>query len=87
MEKALLIADQIMTEMGRTREVQEDLQRNGISTIVFSDVEPDPPVELVEKVGKIFTRNECRGIVAMERREFSGLVQGKPLSEYLSSGT
>ena len=65
MEKALLIADQIMTEMGRTREVQEDLQRNGISTIVFSDVEPDPPVELVEKVGKIFTRNECRGIVAM----------------------
>jgi len=64
-EKVLLIADRIMTEMGRTREVQEDLKRTGISSIVFSDVEPDPPVELVDKVGEIFTRNECRGIVAM----------------------
>jgi aldehyde:ferredoxin oxidoreductase len=64
-KKVLLTTDPVMFSMGRADEVRKILGSNGISTVIFSDVEPDPPIELIEKVGKIYTDNGCDGIVGL----------------------
>jgi len=64
-KKVLLTTDPVMFSMGRADEVRKILESSGISTVIFSDVEPDPPIELVERVGKIYTDNGCDGIVGL----------------------
>jgi alcohol dehydrogenase class IV len=51
--------------MGRADEVRKILESSGISTVIFSDVEPDPPIELIERAGKIYTDNGCDGILGL----------------------
>ena len=64
-KKALLTTDPVMFSMGRADEVRKILESSGISAVVFSGVEPDPPIELVERVGKIYTDNRCDGVVGL----------------------
>ena len=64
-KSALLTTDPVMFSMGRADEVCKILEASGVSTVVFSQVEPDPPIELIERVGKIYTDNRCDGIVGL----------------------
>ena len=64
-KKALLIAGPVMKRIGRTDEVQEILEGSGIGSVVFSEVEPDPPVEEVEKASKLYNEKGCDGFVAV----------------------
>ena len=64
-KKVLLTTDPVMFSMGRADEVRKILESSGISTVIFSDVEPDPPIELIERAGKIYTDNGCDGIVGL----------------------
>jgi len=64
-KRVLLTTDPVMFSMGRADEVLKILESNGISAVIFSGVEPDPPIELVEKVGKIYAENSCDGIVGL----------------------
>jgi len=64
-KKVLLTTDPVMFSMGRADEVRKILESSGISTIIFSEVEPDPPIELIERAGKIYTDNHCDGILGL----------------------
>jgi len=64
-KKALLTTDPMMFSMGRAEEVRKILESSGISTVIFSEVEPDPPIELVERIGKIYADHGCDGIVGL----------------------
>jgi aldehyde:ferredoxin oxidoreductase len=64
-KKVLLTTDPVMLSMGRADEVRKILESSGIATVIFSDVEPDPPIEIVEKVGKVYTNHGCDGIVGL----------------------
>ncbi|MBU2551026.1 MAG: iron-containing alcohol dehydrogenase [Proteobacteria bacterium] len=64
-EKVLLIADPIMESLGRAGQVRDLLEKAGIEVVVFSEVEPDPPIELLEKAGQVYRENHCRGLVAL----------------------
>ncbi len=64
-KKALLTTDPVMLSMGRADEVRKILESSGIATVIFSDVEPDPPIELIERVGKLYTENDCDGILGL----------------------
>jgi len=64
-KRALLTTDPVMFSMGRADEVRKILESSGISAVIFSGVEPDPPIELLERVGKIYTDNRCDGIVGL----------------------
>jgi len=55
----------VMFSMGRAEEVRKILESSGISTVIFSEVEPDPPIELVERAGKIYEDNACDGILGL----------------------
>ncbi len=64
-KKVLLTTDPVMFSMGRADEVRKILKSSGISTVIFSEVEPDPPIELIERAGKVYTGNDCDGILGL----------------------
>jgi len=64
-KKILLTTDPVMLSMGRADEVRKILESSGISTVIFSEVEPDPPIELIERAGKIYTDIGCDGILGL----------------------
>ncbi len=64
-KKVLLITDPILFTLGRADEVRKILETSGLSTVVFSEVEPDPPIELIERVGEIYLKNGCDGILGL----------------------
>jgi aldehyde:ferredoxin oxidoreductase len=64
-KKVFLATDPVMFSMGRADEVRKILESSGISTVIFPEVEPDPPIELIERAGKIYTDHECDGILGL----------------------
>ena len=64
-KKVLLTTDPVMLSIGRADEVRKILEASGISTVIFSEVEPDPPIELIERVGQIYKDNDCNGILGL----------------------
>jgi len=63
--RALLIGDPVMKDLGRTDQVQEILGKSGIASVVFHDVEPDPPLEEIDKAGSLYKENGCDGVIAL----------------------
>lgn len=64
-KKAMIVSDPVMQRVGRVDEVQEILQHAGIQSIPFLEVESDPPIELIEKGGEVFKKNDCDGIIGL----------------------
>ena len=64
-KKVLLTTDPVMFSMGRADEVRKILETSGLSTVIFSEVEPDPSIELIERAGKIYRDNGCDGILGL----------------------
>jgi aldehyde:ferredoxin oxidoreductase len=64
-KKALVTTDPVMFSMGRADEVCKILQSSGIETVIFSEVAPDPPIELIERAGKIYADHGCDGILGL----------------------
>jgi alcohol dehydrogenase class IV len=65
MRKALLIVDPIMEELGYAGRVHDYLKRAQIESVLFADVEPDPPVREIDRIAAIYKENECDGLVAL----------------------
>ncbi|MGC1404213.1 MAG: iron-containing alcohol dehydrogenase [Thermodesulfobacteriota bacterium] len=63
--KVFLVTDPFMLSLGRAEEVRKILEVGGISTVIFAEVEPDPPIELIERAGKIYKDNGCEAIVGL----------------------
>ena len=64
-KKVFLTTDPVMFSLGRADEVRKILESSGISTVIFSEVEPDPSIELIERAGKIYQDNGCDGILGL----------------------
>jgi aldehyde:ferredoxin oxidoreductase len=64
-KKVLLTTDPVMFSMGRADDVRKILESSGISAVIFSEVEPDPPIELIERVGRVYIENGCDGILGL----------------------
>ena len=65
MRKAMIVSDPVMKSIGRVDEVETILQRAGIASYIFLDVEPDPPVELIETAGDFYRAKGCDGIIGL----------------------
>ncbi|HQK99758.1 MAG TPA: iron-containing alcohol dehydrogenase [Smithellaceae bacterium] len=63
--KVFLVTDPFMFQCGRADEVKQILAKSGIETVVFPDVEPDPPIELIERAGRLYRQKKCDGIVGL----------------------
>jgi aldehyde:ferredoxin oxidoreductase len=64
-KKVFLVTDPFMFKSGRAKEVSDILQKSGIETEIFAEVEPDPPIELIERAGKLYQEKGCDGILGL----------------------
>jgi alcohol dehydrogenase class IV len=64
-KKIFLVTDPVMRALGRAEEVAAILEKSGIATVLFSEVEPDPPIELIEKAGQLYREKDCDGILGL----------------------
>lgn len=64
-KKALLIAGPVMGKIGKTDEVRGILEKSGITSVVFSEVVPDPSVEIIEKIARLYQDEHCDGLIAL----------------------
>jgi Aldehyde:ferredoxin oxidoreductase len=64
-KKVFLVTDPFMFKSGRAEEVKKILEKSGIETLIFPEVEPDPPIELIERAGKIYKEQGCDGILGL----------------------
>lgn len=63
--KVFLVTDPFMFKSGRADEIKKILKTSGIATYIFSEVEPDPPIELIEKAGKLYKKTGCDAILGL----------------------
>jgi alcohol dehydrogenase class IV len=64
-KKALVVTDPVMKKLGRVDEVREILGKSGVDSAAFAAVEPDPPVEVIEKAGQYYREQSCDGLIAI----------------------
>jgi len=65
MNKVLFLAGPVMKRIGLTDEVRGILEKSEVNSVVFSEIEPDPPVEEVNKAAQLYLDEGCDGIIAM----------------------
>ena len=65
MHKVLFLCDPIMKKIGRADDAITSLKKNGIDTVLFTDIEPDPPIWEIEHLGELYKKAACDGIIAM----------------------
>jgi len=63
--KALLFADPVMKRIGITDKVLGFLQKSGVDSVVFSEIEPDPPVQEIDKAAQLYKSEGCDGLIAV----------------------
>jgi len=63
--RAFLVTDPFLFKSGKAQEMRAILEKSGIETVVFPEVEPDPPIELIERAGKLYKEQGCDGIVGL----------------------
>jgi aldehyde:ferredoxin oxidoreductase len=64
-KKIFLVTDPFMFQSGRAAEVQKILEASGIAAVIFPEVEPDPPIELIERAGLLYKETGCDGILGL----------------------
>ncbi|RJQ65542.1 MAG: iron-containing alcohol dehydrogenase [Desulfobacteraceae bacterium] len=64
-KKALLVTDPFMAGSGRAAEVAAILNAGGIATVLFNEVAPDPPIELIERTALVFKGHGCDGLIGL----------------------
>lgn len=65
MNKVLFLAGPVMKRIGLTDEVRGILEKSEVNSVVFSEIEPDPPVEEVNKAAQLYLDEGCDSIIAM----------------------
>lgn len=63
--KLLVVTDPVMKKLGRADQVRQMLDRAGMASALFTEVEPDPSVELVERAGAFYREQGCGGVLAI----------------------
>lgn len=63
--RALIVTDPFLAQSGKAQEVRDILQKSGIETVLFAEVEPDPPIELIEKAAAVYRQEGCDGLVGL----------------------
>ncbi|BAQ11626.1 alcohol dehydrogenase [Bacillus sp. OxB-1] len=62
-KKLLICTDKGIVNSGALKRIESILKKESIQYEIFSDVEPDPTLRVVEKVGAIFKETECDALI------------------------
>ena len=63
-KNVLIVTDNMLRGLGLIDGLLEQLEKDGISAFVFSDVQPNPTIDNVESAKDFYLKNKCEAIVA-----------------------
>ncbi|MBS4190578.1 iron-containing alcohol dehydrogenase [Bacillus sp. FJAT-49705] len=63
--KVMLVTDAGIYSAGMTKSVEQSLKEAGLEVILFTKVEANPPVRIVNEGTKLYHENQCDGLVAV----------------------
>lgn len=63
--RVLIVTDSGIVKLGIALKLEEIIKDAGLETIFFSEVKPDPPIEIVEKGADVYERTGCDCLVAI----------------------
>lgn len=64
-KKALIVTDDGMMDLGIVDEIKDNIEKEGVETVVFKDVEPNPKDKDVEAGLKVYNEENCDIIVTL----------------------
>ncbi len=64
-KKAMIVTDEIMEKMGILEQIKANIEAEGIQTVVFKDVEPNPKDKCVDAGKKVFEAENCDSIITL----------------------
>ena len=82
--RVLIVTDSGIVETGTALKLEGILKDAGLKTILFSEVEPDPPIEVIEKGARIYEEAGCDCLVAIGGG--SSIDTAKAIAVKLSQG-
>ena len=63
--KPLLVTDNGLIKTDAFKSVEKVLKDNGVSYVIFSDINPNPFIEDVEKAAEAYKANNCNGVIGL----------------------
>lgn len=63
-DKALVVTDKVLMGLGKLDGLFEALKENGVSFIVYDEVQPNPTIANIEAAHRMYIDNGCQGIIA-----------------------
>lgn len=63
--KVLVVTDETIVKFGILDKVAEALKKENIEYVVFSEVQPEPPVENAYKSFELYKENDCDGVLGI----------------------
>ncbi|MCL2276826.1 MAG: iron-containing alcohol dehydrogenase [Treponema sp.] len=63
--KAMLVTDNGLVKAGIAKRITDELDKSRFPYIIFADVEPNPSVNTVNKIQKLYIEQGCDGIIAL----------------------
>lgn len=64
-DKVLLVTGPGLYKAGAVNPVIVNLEEAGVDVVIFNDIEPNPPVRLIEKGANVYQQEGCNGLVAV----------------------
>lgn len=64
-EKALLVSDKVMTDIGNVKRVRDILEKKEIKSVLYNEVNTEPEDNFVKKGIEIYKKNGCDFLVAI----------------------
>ncbi len=63
--KVLIVTDSMLAQLGLLDDIVQTLNQNGVESVIFDGVLPDPTYDQVEKGLSIYQKHDCDGILAV----------------------
>src|SRR5512138_3928442 len=61
----LVVTDRGVAKSGILKRVTDVLEAKGVRHRVFDGIEPDPPVQVIEKAAALYRKSQCTMVIAV----------------------
>ena len=64
-KKVLIVTDAMLNKLGLLDDMQAELERRGVETVVYDGIEPDPTIAQIEAGFAVLKANNCEAVLAV----------------------
>ena len=65
LKKVMIVTDSMLVQIGLVKGIQDALDANGVTHVLYDGVQPDPTIEQIETGLKMLQDNDCKAVLAI----------------------